>query len=440
MCKTTLKIKKRPGYPGPFYLCQHTNGFTLMKNCYNLAVIGFNMVRYCLLLINLILPSLVFCQLQLKGMVLGEEKKPVPKASIFLNNTSIGTASKDDGHFELSIPTGKFELIVSSVGYETFSQVISASSPSFITIQLTPKIPILETVVVEPFEKNGWEKWGRFFIENFIGTTSYARDCKLKNPGVLRFKHSKKNNELTVVALEPLIIENRALGFTVQYQMETFTYNFRSRYLVYAGYPFFKPMSGGTAKQKKWNSNRKEVYYGSMMHFMRSVYRNDILENGFEVRPLQKVVNAEKQRVKAIYPSKILYDGNLKLNLPKDSSEYYSSVMAQPDQFDVAGGIISGDGIAYAVDDFNAGMDFPHYLMVTYKPRVAPVEYRKLFPQNSHAMMSQITLVNGRPIEIQANGMYYNPMELLSLGYWSWSEKMAAMLPLDYWPTSDKPK
>ena len=400
------------------------------------------MIRYCLLLLHLALPLAVLGQLQLKGVVLGEENKPLAKASIFLNHTSIGTTSNDGGHFELSIPAGKFELIVSSVGYETFSQSISGSSPSFITINLKPKIPVLETVIIEPFEKNGWKKWGSFFLENFIGTSAYAKDCKLKNPEVLRFRHSKKNNELTAIALEPLIIENKALGYTVQYQMETFTYNFKTRYLIYTGYPFFRPMSGGKAKQKKWKRNSEEVYYGSMMHFMRSVYRNKVIENGFEVRPLQKVPNVEKQRVKAVYSSRILKNGSgsIKLNLAKDSSEYYSSIMAQPDQFNVAGGIISGDSIAYAVDDFTAGMYFPNYLMVTYKHKLAPAEYRKMFPQNSHAMMSQITLVNGRPIEIQENGMYYDPVELLNLGYWSWSEKMATMLPFDYWPVSDKSK
>jgi hypothetical protein len=47
-------------------------------------------------------------------------------------------------------------------------------------------------------------------------------------------------------------------------------------------------------------------------------------------------------------------------------------------------------------------------------------------------MMSQITLVNQEPIEIQANGSYYQPTNLLSLGYWGWSEKIATMLPFDY--------
>jgi hypothetical protein len=49
-------------------------------------------------------------------------------------------------------------------------------------------------------------------------------------------------------------------------------------------------------------------------------------------------------------------------------------------------------------------------------------------------MMSQIVLINDTPIEIEANGSYYSPTDLMALGYWAWSEKIATMLPFDYTP------
>ena len=48
-----------------------------------------------------------------------ESKKPIPSASIFLNTTSIGTISNSAGAFQLQIPEGNLELIISSIGYET---------------------------------------------------------------------------------------------------------------------------------------------------------------------------------------------------------------------------------------------------------------------------------------------------------------------------------
>ena len=148
------------------------------------------------------------CQKILRGEVTdGEKNKPVPFASVFLNNTSVGTKTNEEGRFELNIPDGKYELIVSSVGYETFNQTIVAKELNeTINIKLKIKAPQLESVIVEAFEKDGWNKWGQFFLENFIGTSANALDCKIKNTEAIRFRNSKKNQELTAIALEPLII------------------------------------------------------------------------------------------------------------------------------------------------------------------------------------------------------------------------------------------
>src|SRR5689334_14125724 len=174
---------------------------------------------------------LIFCQLAnaqkiIKGVVLDAEKKvPVPAASVFLNNTSVGTTASVQGTFELSVPNGKFDLIVSSVGFETFNQTINTTEiADFITIKLKPKQNELENIIIEPYEKDGWEKWGKFFTEMFIGNSANAMDCKIKNTEVIHFRNSKKRNELTVTADEPLVIENKSLGYLVRYQLEGFSY------------------------------------------------------------------------------------------------------------------------------------------------------------------------------------------------------------------------
>ena len=376
----------------------------------------------------------------LKGVVSDEQKKPIPGASVFLSNTSIGTSADGKGNFELSLPNGKYDLIVSSIGYETYSQTITTSTLNdFISIILKPKSEQMETVVIEPFEKDGWEKWGKFFLESFIGTSAYVHQCNLKNSKAIRFRNSKKNNELTAMALEPLIIENKALGYRIKYQLETFSYNFKNHYLIYEGFPFFEPMQGGKGKQKRWEKNRRTVFYGSIMHFMRTVYRNKLSEEGFEIRSLQKVPNIEKQRVKAIYAKRFsttsgphtakTIDGTDS----KDSTAYYEKILAQKDYFDVIGQhLLPGDSIAYAIDSTLAGMEFNNYLLVIYSKGEAPVEYSQQFPKSSTAMMSEIQLINHRPVEIQANGSYYYPTDLFSSGYWAWSEKIATMLPFDY--------
>lgn len=377
-----------------------------------------------------------------KGIVLDLEKNtPISKASIFLNTTSVGTTSNEQGHFTLSVPAGKYDLIVSSIGYENYNQnIIAAELPDVITIRLKLKSQVMETVIIEAYEKDGWAKWGKFFIESFIGTSEFAKDCRIVNTKTIKFRHSKKKNELSAFADEPLIIENRALGYTIRYQMETFQYDFKIGYLLYAGYPFFQPMKGNAGRQRRWENKRLEVYTGSFMHFMRAVYRNKTVEEGFEINPLRKISNTEKQRVKAAYSSNTRTvkseDGRLSvITINQDTANYYTKVMQQTDHIDVLSKIpLTGDSIAYAVDSTTAGMDFKNYLLVTYKKKFVPKEFMQQFPKAGGTMTSQITLINEKPIEVHANGSYFNPVDLLSTGYWAWSEKVATMLPFDYQP------
>jgi hypothetical protein len=200
-------------------------------------------------------------------------------------------------------------------------------------------------------------------------------------------------------------------------------------------------MNGGSSKHKRWEKKRKEVYYGSMMHFMRSLYRNKIVEEGFEVRHLKKIPNPEKQRAKEALRKEISAsraDSVRAITISsgkKDSSEYYSTSLNESDYIDVVEKkILPGDSMAYAMDSVTAAFDFSNYLLINYKNKIAPPEYRQSYPKSSSAMMSEVILINQIPIGIQANGSYYNPSDLLSLGYWAWSEKIATMLPFDYVP------
>ncbi len=120
-----------------------------------------------------------------------ENNQPISGASVFLNNTSIGTASTKAGTFELSVPPGKFDLVISSIGYETYTTTILTAT-AYLNVFLLPKAKELATVIIEPAEINGWANWGKFFIESFIGTSSYAAQCTIKNYKVIKFRNSKK--------------------------------------------------------------------------------------------------------------------------------------------------------------------------------------------------------------------------------------------------------
>src|SRR5262249_14498521 len=116
----------------------------------------------------------------------------ISNASVFITNTSKGTVSNLSGEFELpNVPEGTYDLVISCIGYETQVHTYHAKDlPLQLTVQLKPRMQELETVFVEPYEKDGWKKWGKFFTDNFIGTSSLANRCTIKNYEVLRFRHS----------------------------------------------------------------------------------------------------------------------------------------------------------------------------------------------------------------------------------------------------------
>ncbi|WP_153796726.1 carboxypeptidase-like regulatory domain-containing protein [Foetidibacter luteolus] len=384
----------------------------------------------------------------LTGKVLDKEtQKVIAGASVFISNTGYGTVSANDGSFSFSkLPPGEFDLVVSVIGYETFVVHITAPQKQLL-VQLQPKANELQDVVVSSYEKDGWQKWGGFFLESFIGESAYARQCKIKNYKTIKFRYSSSKNYLTAHAMEPLIIENKALGYELKYEMVEFSYDFKSHYLLYVGYPLFIEMEGSASRRKKWEKNRKDVYTGSVMHFMRAIYRNKVPENGFEMRRLEKIVNKEKQRVKGIYDYYVRIvtdaDGNKSVTndidhfTSKDSLRYYEKIMRQEDVKTVLHPqLVEADSIAYAEDSITAGLYFKDHLLVTYPSKQEAPEYYvgKLGRRKDPYVTSTIVLVNGNPVSIQSNGSYYNPVEVMTSGYWGWSEKIATTLPFDYEP------
>lgn len=407
-----------------------------------------------LLLIGFLLTSYVcFAQIDLGGRVLSADNKvPVASANVYISNSSIGTVTDEKGHFVIkNFPTGRYDLVISCIGYET--QVVTLSSaqlPPVLTILLKPKVNELQEVIVEPYEKNGWERWGSFFMENFIGTSAFSRDCKLLNKEVIKFRFSKKNNTLKAIANDRLVIENRALGYVLKYDMTRFEYDFGTRIFLYQGYPLFEEMeTKRKGLQKRWAENREDAYYGSVMHFMRSLFRNKLIEQDFEVRKLIKLPDAEKKRVRALYRAQavnaaingtLMVDGQLP-GLRRDSAAYYRKVMNEPESMNVLiNTVLTGDSIAYALDSATVGLEFNDYLQVVYTKKKTPPEYQKMLPRGvtSILLTSELFRTSANPIMVLASGNYFEGTDLITSGYWAWSEKIANLLPNEYWPSSKK--
>lgn len=416
-----------------------------------LTCVKINYIKTIIVLAAFVLTGSVAFGQTLRGKVTATDThKPVASANVFLSNTSVGTVTNEQGEFVIDhIPAGKYDLVVSFVGYESYILSIQSNKlPADLTIGLTPKINELQEVILEPYEKDGWQKFGLFFLENYIGTSAFAQECKLLNKEVVRFRLNKKTNVLTVTSTDRLVIENRALGYTLRYDLVKFEYNFSTRMLVYQGYPLFEEMTTNRERVKKrWIENRQYAYYGSLTHFMRSLYRNKLAEQDFQVRKLIKIPEEEKKRVNLIFQQKtreamaaaktrgIVLDKTL--GIDADSLAYYKKVRLAPDSFNVLiNTLLPGDSLAYLIDSVVIGFEFSDYLHIIYPKKKTPPEFYRFIHKREmdEPTTSELFRLGDEPILVWPNGSYHEGTNLITSGYWGWSEKMASLLPSDYWP------
>jgi hypothetical protein len=351
----------------------------------------------------------------------------------------------------LNVPPGKQDLIISCIGYET--NVFSFSEdqlPLQLKIELKIKVKELPNVVAESSVEEGWDKWGRTFMDNFVGNTENASRCRIRNEQAIRFRYYRKSNRLIAYCDEPVLLENKALGYTIKYQLENFEVNFNGHSVFYLGYSLYEPLANDRQhKQEKWEEKRQEAFNGSIMHFMRSLYTNSLVAEGFEVKRMVRTPNYEKQRVRELYMKtrvmKKTTTGEFQTvsfsdwaaQFSSDSATYYGTVMHQDEYKDSFGRtLLTADSlIIESVDAFKA-LQFDDYIYVMYKNEKEEAGYVKTQypPRQAWFQRSYVTLLNDKLISIDKAGNYFDPQDFFSSGYWSWGEKMANSLPLDYEP------
>jgi hypothetical protein len=83
---------------------------------------------------------------QSSGRVLDQHGNPVPYAAIRVSGTAVGTYTDEGGNFSITLPQGKNQLFVSSVGYTDKYQNVSASAGN--TISMTNTTSKLDVVVI----------------------------------------------------------------------------------------------------------------------------------------------------------------------------------------------------------------------------------------------------------------------------------------------------
>lgn len=316
-------------------------------------------------------------------------------ASAFCQNTTQGTITNNDGLFFMRLANGGYDLVISYTGYEKKVLRISnnqATADTLLIELLKQDKTLTEVAVVASNEvADGLAKYGRFFTEHFIGTTPNASQCILKNPEALRFFYTKKRNRLKVTAKEELLISNEALGYTIRYQLDSFSYDYNTNISQYTGYPFFVETDTIATVKETWKKNRARTYLGSRLHFMRALYDSMVTDEGFVIEKMSD-----------------------------DPGSTKAAVIANPYSEEL-----------YQVDSNDVVIDWKGRYRISYKNVFPDKRFLQEFklPLNTR---SQVTLLDiGDGFVIEENGYFYEQYDVINTGYWAW-KKLAELLPYDY--------
>ena len=347
------------------------------------------------------LALLFFIQATAQGLISGtvtdaETKLPLEGASVFAQNTTSGTITKNDGSYKIFLNKGGYDLIVSYTGYLTKSIKVEASGNQVFDVSLQKEDKSMSEVVIMSSNEvtDGWEKYGKFFLDRFIGTTPFAKQTILRNPEVVKFFYYKRSDRLKVLATEPLQIADSALGYDLRYSLDSFVYHYKTDINAYRGNCLYTEMPGDSLQMTAWKENRKAAYYGSRLHFLRSYYDSTVVEDGWTLE-IQSAPNVNKF---------------LKVKNPYDTAYYF-------------------------VDDSTGDVElwFPNKVSVAYTKAKPDPSYLKEMglPAGLKLQITYIDLLDA--ILIRPNGYYTEQKSMINQGYWSW-KNVADQLPFDYEP------
>jgi hypothetical protein len=390
-----------------------------------------------------------YSQFYLKGKVTSTTSEILEGASVYLNNTTIGTTTNSKGEFELKIKEGIYDLVVSFIGYQTAQVHIDTKTKNvFLNFKLKIDTNVLNEVVLKKTVYDAdWKYNLSRFKKSFLGRTLSAKTCQILNPKVLHFDFDAKTNTLIAEAKEPLKIKHKGLGYLITYDLVSFS--IEGKLLSYLGYTKYDNLKGGKRKQRHWRKNRLKAFNGSRMHFVRSLRSQKLTEEEFVVNQFKRVLNPDRPTEKQIKRARQL------LKLYGEHLSFSNKTSAHKTTLDSAKVLLRKVGLPKYIDylyktkvpysdmifqkNGQVHLNFKNYLSITYLKEAEESNYLiGMFGKRKKAsgvQTSAITLLTKTAI-LDSSGGIINPLDVFSEGYWSY-EQFADLLPLDYHPIKD---
>ena len=296
-----------------------------------------------------LLPAHLLGQNTVRGVVVDSlTQEPLASATVYVNGTTQGTTTDNDGRFELKDVMFPATIVFSFVGYQPQALDLDRN-PGVMTILLKTNDVLPEVVVsgkankidkkeLEFFEKMflGDDRWGKratiknenvIMIDNFRQTSYYTRQIVKTSYASRTAQHDATEKREVFIdtvkvyktvfrawAYEPLIIDLPLLGYEVYVDLVKFNVEQNNAVTQsdMLGYFYYKPYDNvSKRKAKSIEENRKRAYYGSSQHFLKSFADDQLAENGYTLTMPSTIVKGKK---------------NIPVDLPVDVRNYSAGI------------------------------------------------------------------------------------------------------------------
>ncbi|MGE5401122.1 MAG: carboxypeptidase-like regulatory domain-containing protein [Ignavibacteriales bacterium] len=229
-------------------------------------------------------------------------EEPIISASVFLENTTIGTVTNNNGEFIINkVPLGFYHLVVSSVGYEIKSMQIDGYEKATLrfNVELKQKVIAINEVSVVGEVPQDWKENIEIFQREFLGKSIHASRTSILNPEVINFRRDGKTPNLYAYTDSTIVVENRSLGYKQYILMQQFSYN-RDLGTSYLFHTRFEDLTPKNDEEKEfWKKNRSDCYLGSRMHFLSALANRRMSKEYFVVTKgyLKSLMNGYGKRM-----------------------------------------------------------------------------------------------------------------------------------------------
>ncbi|MEP2772850.1 MAG: carboxypeptidase-like regulatory domain-containing protein [Fulvivirga sp.] len=389
-------------------------------------------------LISIILITVLPAQGQLpfKGKVIDEtNSEPLPYTNIFLNNTTYGTTTLEDGTFSMEIPSGEHEIVVKYIGYELVSFKINTEElAKGYVIKLAPEPVELNSITIESTRDKNWYANLQIFKTYFLGTSKNALACEILNPKDLIIDSENTTRTLKVSARKAIKITNPNLGYEIDYLLENFIFDRTQNKIFFSGYPLFKPLDLRKGKERRVIKERKEAYHGSFMHFLRVIANDSLEASGFIVKKLKREPSPDRPDEALLLAAKREFTKSTD-QAEKDSLlNNYISKSRLPKYVDyLVDKELLIDEFTETDEEGNFKLKFDNLLYIVYTKEKEALRYVGVKLNRQPTSQTTILHLLNEEAGIDKRGILLKPNSVFLEGYMGW-EKIGELLPINYKP------